>query len=184
MNKEITYTADNNIFADRFCRRIQYVKMIYRSLKPTGLFGIACFRPDFGDQGAPVREMSDWDVYEESTMNTIINYKLNTVEEEHSSEINKWLANARETGEEGQYFTYSYSDNTKENMYLYVYRKGYRNYEVSFIYDPSDSNYPGKIHVTGINKDKENDDFVQIQSINDLSIQIILSDESLKNKLK
>lgn len=50
-------------------RRIQYLNMIYRSLKPGGLFGITCFRPGFGDQGGPVREMSDWEVYEEGTMN-------------------------------------------------------------------------------------------------------------------
>jgi SAM-dependent methyltransferase len=50
-------------------RRIQYLNMIYRSLKSGGLFGITCFRPGFGDQGGPVREMSDWDVYEEGTMN-------------------------------------------------------------------------------------------------------------------
>ncbi len=50
-------------------RRIQYLEMIYRSLKPEGLFGIVCFRPGFGDQGGPATEMSDWDVYEEGTMN-------------------------------------------------------------------------------------------------------------------
>ncbi|MFC7681772.1 class I SAM-dependent methyltransferase [Paenibacillus sp. GCM10028914] len=50
-------------------RRIQYIEMIYRSLKPRSYFGITCFRPGFGDQGGPVREMSDWDVYEEGTMN-------------------------------------------------------------------------------------------------------------------
>jgi len=50
-------------------RRIQYIDMIYRSLKTNGLFGITCFRPGFGDQGGPIREMSDWDVYEEGTMN-------------------------------------------------------------------------------------------------------------------
>jgi SAM-dependent methyltransferase len=50
-------------------RRVQYLEMISRSLKPGGCFGITCFRPGFGDQGGPVREMSDWDVYEEGTMN-------------------------------------------------------------------------------------------------------------------
>jgi SAM-dependent methyltransferase len=50
-------------------RRVQYLEIVHRSLKPGGLFGITCFRPGFGDQGGPVREMSDWDVYEEGTMN-------------------------------------------------------------------------------------------------------------------
>jgi len=50
-------------------RRVQYLEMIYQSLKSTGLFGITCFRPGFGGLGGPEREMSDWDVYEEGTMN-------------------------------------------------------------------------------------------------------------------
>ncbi|WP_238357724.1 class I SAM-dependent methyltransferase [Cohnella zeiphila] len=50
-------------------RRIQYLEMVSRALKPKGFFGITCFRPGFGDQGGPVREMSDWDVYQEGTMN-------------------------------------------------------------------------------------------------------------------
>lgn len=50
-------------------RRVQYLDIINRSLKPGGLFGITCFRPGFGDLGGPVREMSDWDVYAEGTMN-------------------------------------------------------------------------------------------------------------------
>jgi SAM-dependent methyltransferase len=50
-------------------RRIQYLEKIYRSLKPKGLFGITCFRPGFGEQGGPSREMTDCEVYEEGTMN-------------------------------------------------------------------------------------------------------------------
>lgn len=118
-----------------------------------------------------------------SAMDGVISYKLNAVEEEHAEKLNQWLANARETGEIGQYFIYQDGTN-KEDLYSYVYRKGYTDYEVSFIYDPSDPNNKGKIHVTGINKDLKNDNFVQIKSINDLLILFILSDESLKSKLK
>lgn len=50
-------------------RRVQYLEMIFQSLKPNGFFGMTCFRPGFVEQGGPVREMSDWDVYEERTMN-------------------------------------------------------------------------------------------------------------------
>jgi hypothetical protein len=55
------------------------------------------------------------------------------------------LANAKETGVDGQYFLYQ--DSTKDNAYSYVYRKGYADYEVSFIYDPSDSTNKGKVYV-------------------------------------
>lgn len=50
-------------------RRIQYLDKIYDALKPEGYFGINCFRPSFGEQGGPAREMTDWEVYEEGTMN-------------------------------------------------------------------------------------------------------------------
>ncbi|MOA51898.1 hypothetical protein D3C78_1751070 [compost metagenome] len=93
------------------------------------------------------------------------------------------MANARETGEEGRYFILQANTEDKDTMYSYVYRKGYSNYEVSFIYDPSDTINKGKIYVTGTIKNP-NDDFIQIKSINDLSILFILSDESLKDKLE
>ena len=50
-------------------RRIQYVAMIRRALKPEGYFGLTCFAPGYSDEGGPVREMTDWDVYREKTMN-------------------------------------------------------------------------------------------------------------------
>ncbi|WFA16988.1 hypothetical protein ERY13_06400 [Paenibacillus mucilaginosus] len=115
-------------------------------------------------------------------MNSIISYKLNEVEDEHTETVNQWLANAKETGAEGQYFLYQNS--TKDNAYSYVYRKGYSDYEVSFIYDPSDSTNKGKVYVNGIKKNSNNDTFIQIKTINDLSLLFVLSDESLQNKLK
>lgn len=118
----------------------------------------------------------------ESSMNSIISYKLNEVEDEHTEKVNQWLANAKETGAEGQYFLYQ--DSTKDNAYSYVYGKGYSDYEVSFIYDPSDPTNKGKVYVNGIKKNSDNDTFIQIKTINDLSILFVLSDESLQNKLK
>lgn len=117
----------------------------------------------------------------EKNMSEVIDYKLNSVVEAHTTEVNQWLANARENGIEGQYFMLQ--DKYEDKMYSYVYRKGYSNYEVSFIYDPNDTQSKGKIHVTGIGKNS-NDSFIQIKHINDLSILFILSDEKLENKLK
>lgn len=117
-----------------------------------------------------------------SAMAGVVSYELNTVEEEHVEKLNQWLANARETGEVGQYFIYQDGTN-KEDMYSYVYRKGYTDFEVSFIYNPGDPNLKGEIHVTGINKEMQSDNYVQIKSINYLSILFVLSEESLKSKL-
>jgi SAM-dependent methyltransferase len=73
---EISSVENYNFVYDSGClhhllphRRIQYLDMIFHAIKPGGYFGITCFRPGFGDQGGPIREMSDWDVYEEGTMN-------------------------------------------------------------------------------------------------------------------
>jgi len=118
----------------------------------------------------------------ESSMNAVLNYKLNEIEDVHIDKVSQWLDNARRTGEEGQYFTFQ--DNTEDYIYSYVYRKGYSNYEVSFIYDQNDTSSKGKVHVTGLSKNPTDDKFIQIKMINDLSVLFILSDESLKNKLK
>ncbi|WP_339324668.1 hypothetical protein [Paenibacillus sp. FSL W8-0194] len=119
----------------------------------------------------------------ESEMDRVIQYKLNAVEKEHADQVNQWLAKARETGKVGQYFIYNEGTNT-DNLYSYIYRKGYADYEVSFIYDPSDPSNKGQVHVTGMKEDLKNDHFVQIKTINDLSILFVLSDESIKSKLK
>jgi SAM-dependent methyltransferase len=49
-------------------RRIQYLEMIHKALKPGGQFGLTCFAPGYGDIGGPQFEMSDWDVYQEKSM--------------------------------------------------------------------------------------------------------------------
>ncbi|MEI0737243.1 hypothetical protein VQ056_12180 [Paenibacillus sp. JTLBN-2024] len=100
-------------------------------------------------------------------MDRVIHYKWNAVEKEHADQVNQWLAKARETGKVGQYFIYQ--EGTKpENLYSYIYRKGYADYEISFIYDPSDPGNRGQVHVTGMKEDLNNDNFVQIKTINDL----------------
>ena len=88
------------------------------------------------------------------------------------------------TGEEGQYFTFQNGSESAEYMYSYIYRKGYSNYEVSFIYDITDQTDRSKIYVTGTEKNPNNEKIVEIKSINDLSTLFILSDESLKDKLE
>lgn len=118
----------------------------------------------------------------ETAMGAVFSYKLNKIEEEHKDKVNKWLAEARETAEEGQYYIFQESIN--DYMYSYVYRKGYTQYEVSFIYNPGDPTIKGRVYVTGNNKDLNHDNFVQIKSIDDLSILFVLSDEGLSNKLK
>jgi len=119
----------------------------------------------------------------EKLMENVITHQLNEVEPEHRDEVNKWLSDAKLNGEEGQYYTKSYSDETSEFMYSYVYGKGYSDYEVSFIYTSSDEEYKGKISITGLKNTKEENTFVKIKSINDRSIMFILSDESLTDKL-
>lgn len=49
-------------------RRVQYIELIRRALKPGGFFGLTCFAPGYEEQGGPVIEMTDWDVYREKTM--------------------------------------------------------------------------------------------------------------------
>lgn len=120
----------------------------------------------------------------EDSMNAIIDYKLYEVGSEQSDKVKQWLTNARLTGEEGQYFIFQDGSEDKDYMYSYVYRKGYSDYEVSFIYDPTDPINKGKIHLTGIEENPINEKIVEIKSINDLSILFILSDERLKNKLE
>ena len=130
--------------------------------------------------GCSEREEINLDI----NMKRIFDYKVHEVGAVQSDDINKWLTNARMTGEEGQYFTYQDVREDEDYTYSYVYRKGYSNYEVSFIYEPSDLTEKGKIHVTANNNNPINENIVEIRVINDLSILYILSDESLKNKLK
>lgn len=126
------------------------------------------------DKEAPSDELAN-------SMKAIFDYKINGVLESQSDELTRWLANARNSGEDGQYFMKQEAKGNR--MYTYVYRKGYSDYEVSFIYEPSDPMMRGKVHVNGIKK-SDADSFVQIKTVNDLSFLFILSDKSLNDKLK
>lgn len=108
---------------------------------------------------------------------------MNEIEPEHTEKINQWLAQARQTGIEEQFFTNTIRDDSSEYMYSYVYGKGYTDYEVSFLFNSKEPTNKGQIHVAGFNKNSTNDSFVQIKSINDLSILFVLSEESLRDKL-
>lgn len=123
------------------------------------------------------------DDYLEGIMRNVFVHELNEVEPEHLEQVNNWLANARQSGEDGQYYIYSFNDDSSDYMYSYVYGKGYSDYEVSFIYNRSDSKNKGKIHVTGLKGKSVEDTFVKIKSINDLSILFILSNDTLADKL-
>lgn len=113
-------------------------------------------------------------------MNSIYSIKTNIIEAEHKDKVNQWLADARKNGKEGQYFIYQVE--TSKVIFSYVYRKGYTNYEVSFIYDPSEPKLKGNIHVFGAKKSPQ-DTLIQIKSIHDPSMLFILDDEKLKSKL-
>ncbi|MGZ7444300.1 hypothetical protein [Paenibacillus sp. TH7-28] len=120
----------------------------------------------------------------EDSMKAVIEYKQYEVGSEQPDEVKQWLDNVRSTGGEGRYFILQDHDKGEDYVYSYVYRKGSSDYEVSFIYDPSDESNKGKIYVTGINNDPSNEKIVKIKSIkNDISTLFILSDESLNNKL-
>ncbi|OOC62597.1 hypothetical protein BBD40_12440 [Paenibacillus ihbetae] len=119
----------------------------------------------------------------DNRMSKVFSYELNQVEPEHSEQVRDWLAKARQSGKEGQFFVHSFRNDTDEYMYNYVYRKGASDYEVSFIYSPDDTRSKGSVHVSGINH-SANDSFVKIKLIDDLSIQVILSDDPLGKKLQ
>ncbi|TYA13514.1 hypothetical protein FRY98_12760 [Paenibacillus faecis] len=120
----------------------------------------------------------------EDRMKGVIEYKQYEVGAEQSDEVKQWLDQVRSTGEEDRYFILQDPDEDEGYVYSYVYRKGSSDYEVSFIYDPSDQSSTEKIHVTGINNDPSNEKFVKIKSIkNGESTLFIFSDESLKNRL-
>ncbi|MFF3923144.1 hypothetical protein [Paenibacillus lactis] len=116
-------------------------------------------------------------------MTKVISYELNQVEPEHSEQVRDWLAKARQTGKEGQFFVHSFGKDTDDYMYNYVYRKGSSDYEVSFIYNPDDPRNKGSVHVSGISQ-SANDSFVKIKLINDLSMLVILSDDPIGKKLE
>jgi len=124
--------------------------------------------------------------YLESVIGNVFTHELNHIEPEHQGEINNWLNSARKSGEEGHYFIKSLEDVTGENLYTYVYGKGYTDYEVVFIYNRRDNGNEASIRVTGLdgNSESENESFVKIKCINDLSIQYILSDDTLEDQLK
>lgn len=119
----------------------------------------------------------------ESAMQHVYSYSLNEIEPEHVEEVTQWLADAQAEGADGQFFIKSFQDDTSEYAYTYAYADGYADYEVSFIYTPKDPVSTGKIHIAGTRKDSLAHHFVQIKTVNDLSIMYIVADERMEELL-
>ncbi|RUT44416.1 class I SAM-dependent methyltransferase [Paenibacillus anaericanus] len=48
-------------------RRIEYIEMLNKALKPGGYFGLSCFAPGFAEIGGAL-DTTDWEVYRERNM--------------------------------------------------------------------------------------------------------------------
>ncbi|NMO96595.1 hypothetical protein [Paenibacillus lemnae] len=104
-------------------------------------------------------------------MSELVSYELDQIEPKHEERIRDWLNDVQQNGGEKEYFIHSFDNETADNMYAYVYGKGFTDYEVSFIYNTS--NNRAEVHVAGIEGQSETDHFVKVKMINDQSITIV-----------
>lgn len=117
----------------------------------------------------------------DEAMTDVFTYELNQVEPEHEEQVRNWLEQARRDGTDGQFHVLSIGNDDDEFKYTYVYQKGSSDYEVHFIYNPQDSTFKTRLHVTGnMQANSGRDGFVQIRILDDqLSSLIIVSEEPL-----
>lgn len=108
-------------------------------------------------------------------------YELNAAEPEHAEQVEEWLREAKADSEDRQMFLLTIGDDRSDMAYAYIYGKGYRDYEVTFVYSV-DEPETGKLHVAGLNQGPEEDAFVKVKFRDSLVDSFILSDDAVMKK--
>lgn len=91
----------------------------------------------------------------------LYSYSYNSVEAEHAETVNEWLDDARQS--EVKMHIYEIKNDRDPFGYKYVFAKGYKEFEVSFVYPSGASESKGSIHIVGIEGDVDGETFIQIK---------------------
>lgn len=108
----------------------------------------------------------------------IYSYEYNSIEPEHHDTITEWLNEARQN-DSGGVSIHSISDDREQYGYKYIVGKGYKEFEITFVYSSDDMNSKGNLHIVGIEGEAHEEAFVKIKYDSRYVLGSIMSDNTI-----
>ncbi|KJB87237.1 hypothetical protein AZ66_14255 [Paenibacillus sp. E194] len=101
------------------------------------------------------------------TLKGIYAYEYNAIEPKHLDEVNKWLGECRANRSDTTIFYKSYNENESSTeahapRVNYMFAKGYKAYEISFVYSIDNEENKGQVYIVPIKGRATDEAFVKI----------------------
>ncbi|SYX83336.1 hypothetical protein [Paenibacillus alvei] len=104
-------------------------------------------KQELDDEGPGQQEQA------KKTLKGIYAYEYNAIEPKHLEEVNKWLSESRANCSDTTIFYKSYNENSSGAhvpRVNYMFAKGYKAYEISFVYSIDNEENKGQIYIVPI----------------------------------
>ncbi len=111
----------------------------------------------------------------EKMLEGIYSYEYNSIEPRHKELINEWLSDIKND----PILIHSHSITNGNEGYEYLYAKGYKNFEVSFVYSVDDVFNKGRLHFVGNKGSAEDEILVKVKYDTRYVLGTVISDKSL-----
>lgn len=112
-------------------------------------------KQEVNDEGLVQHEYQEQQEQAKKTLKGIYAYEYNAIEPKHLDEVNKWLSESRANRSNTTIFYKSYNENESSTgahvpRVNYMFAKGYKSYEISFVYSIDNEENKGQIYIVPI----------------------------------
>lgn len=94
-------------------------------------------------------------------LNDIYSYEYNSIESEHNELITKWMTESRLS--KYPISSHTISNDQERFGYEYVFAKGYKEFEITFVYSFNSMDPRGSLHIVGIKGEADDEVLVKIK---------------------
>ena len=122
-------------------------------------------KQEMDDEGLIQLEYQGRQEQAKKSLKGIYAYEYNVIEPKHLDEVNKWLSESRANRSDTTIFYKSYNENNygaPEPRVNYMFAKGYKAYEISFVYSIDNKENKGQIYIVPIKGRATDEAFVKI----------------------
>ncbi|MGP0586620.1 hypothetical protein [Paenibacillus timonensis] len=115
-------------------------------------------------------------------LHDIYSYEYNSIESKHHDLITKWMNESRQSEYPISY--HSISNDQDQFGYEYIYAKGYKEFEITFVYSTDSMGPKGSLYIVGIKGETDDEILVKIKYDPKYVLGTISSDQSILSKNK
>lgn len=110
-------------------------------------------------------------------LHDIYSYEYNSIESEHNDLITKWISESRLS--DHPISIHSISNDQQRYEYHYVFAKGYKAFEITFVFSSDSMDSKGPLHIVGIKGEEDEEILVKIKYDSRYVLGTIISDRRI-----